>query len=114
MFGSQTLSIRTQQYLKTEQWQQCSGNALLVKGKVFHVHASKSYDRVEVYVDSFLTLGQDEGEWSALRLACFKPENLATGTYLVGGWVDSWADMDALEKTEIPYLYGHSFISIQP
>jgi hypothetical protein len=58
---------------------------------------------VEVYVDSFLTLGQDESEWSALRPGCFKPEDLATGTYLTGGWVDSWAGIDALEKKEIPY-----------
>jgi hypothetical protein len=36
---------------------------------------------VEVYVDSFLTLGQDEGEWSALGLGCFKREYLATGIY---------------------------------
>jgi len=72
------------------------------------VHASKSYDTVEVYVDSFLTLEQDEVEWSALRSACFKPVDVANGTYLIGGWVDSWTGIDTLEKTEIPYLYGNS------
>jgi len=86
MFGLQTLSIRTQQFLKTGQ---CGGNALLVKCKVLHVHASKSYDIVELYVDSFSTLEHDEGEWSALRPACFKPVDVANGTYLIGGWVDS-------------------------
>jgi hypothetical protein len=72
------------------------------------VHASKLYERVEVYVDSFLSLEQDKGEWSALRPGCFKPEDLATGTYLIAGWVDSWAGIDALGKTEISYPKGNS------
>ena len=77
-----------------------------------HVHA-----REEVYVDSFLTLGQDKGEWRAFRPGCFKPDDLAAGTYLIGGWADSWAGIDALEKGEIPYPYGNSgkkFLIVDP
>lgn len=60
---------------------------------------------MEVYVDSFITLGQGEGAWSTLCPGWINPEDVATGTFLIGGWVDSWAGIDALEKTEIPCAY---------
>jgi hypothetical protein len=43
----------------------------------------------------------DEGEWSASRPGLFTARERAPGTYWIGGWVGSRADLDAVEKRKI-------------
>jgi hypothetical protein len=42
---------------------------------------------VDVYLQAFLTLALDGGEWSASRPGRFTPRERAPGTHWIGGWV---------------------------
>jgi hypothetical protein len=48
---------------------------------------------------SFLTSALDGGEWSASRPCCFTPGEKAPGTDWIGGWVDTRAGLNAVEKS---------------
>jgi hypothetical protein len=55
---------------------------------------------------TFLTWALDEDEWSASRPCRFTPGERAPGTRLIGGWVGSWAGLDAVEKKNLPLRPG--------
>jgi hypothetical protein len=50
----------------------------------------------------FLTLKLDGDEWSASRPGRFTPGERAPGSDWIGGWVDSRADLEAVEKRFFP------------
>jgi hypothetical protein len=51
-----------------------------------------------VIASPFLTLVLYGGEWSATRPCFITPEETALGTHSIGGWVDSRAGLDSMEK----------------
>jgi hypothetical protein len=58
----------------------------------------KAYGGSEYIGPRFLDLGTSWGEWSASRPGRFTPEERASGTHLIGGWVDPRIDLDDMEK----------------
>jgi hypothetical protein len=55
----------------------------------------------------FLDSALVEGECSASRPGHFNLEKMAPGTHYIGGWVDSTAGMDDMDKLKILALPGH-------
>jgi hypothetical protein len=64
----------------------------------------KTYGRV--YIHIFMTSALVGGEWSASRPCRFTPEERAPGTHWIGGWVDSRAGLDDMEKRQFLILPG--------
>jgi hypothetical protein len=58
----------------------------------------KTYRGVDVQIRIFLTSALVGGEWSASRFSRFTPGERALGTHCIGGWVDSRASLDDVEK----------------
>jgi hypothetical protein len=58
----------------------------------------KAYGGVDVVTHVFLTLALVGGEWSASRLCRFTPRERAHGTHWIGGWVDTTAGLNDMEK----------------
>jgi hypothetical protein len=58
----------------------------------------KAYGGVGVQTHVFLTSALVGGEWPASRLGRFTPGERTPGTHLIGGWVDSRAGLDDMEK----------------
>jgi hypothetical protein len=56
---------------------------------------------MDVYIHIFLTSALAGGEWSALRPGHFTPEERATGTPWLGGWVDPRACLDDAGKRKV-------------
>jgi hypothetical protein len=56
-------------------------------------YTMKAYEEVDVYIHIFLTSALAGGEWSASRPGRFTP-----GAHCIGGWVDSRAGLDNVEK----------------
>jgi hypothetical protein len=61
--------------------------------KVLPMHAMKECVRLEVHLQAFLISTLHRGEWSAVRIGYFAPEE--------GGWVGPRIGLGALEKREI-------------
>jgi hypothetical protein len=61
----------------------------------------KTYGRVQVYINVFLTSALVGGEWSASRPGRFTP-----GTHWIGGWVGRTAGLDDVEKRKFLTLPG--------
>jgi hypothetical protein len=55
---------------------------------------------------TFLTLALAGGEWSASHPGRFTPEERASGTQWIGGWVDPRAGLDDVEKRKFLTLLG--------
>jgi hypothetical protein len=53
---------------------------------------------VDVEIHIFLTSALAAGEWSASRPCRFTPMERASGTHLVGGWMDPRASLHDMEK----------------
>jgi hypothetical protein len=68
----------------------------------------KAYWGVEVYLEAFLTLALDGGEWSASHPGRFTPRERAPGTHGIGGWVVPRAGLDAEVRRKIPSPYRDS------
>jgi hypothetical protein len=67
----------------------------------------KAYGGVDVYIQILLTSAlAGGGEGSASRLCRFTPEERASGTHWIGGWVDTRAGLDDLEKINFLILPG--------
>jgi hypothetical protein len=66
----------------------------------------KACEGVDVYRHILLTSKLFGGEWSASRPGRSTPGERAPGTLLIGGWVDSRAGLDDVEKTEFLTLLG--------
>jgi hypothetical protein len=58
----------------------------------------KTNGGVDVYIHVFLTLAEIGGEWLASRSCHFIPEERATGTHCIEGWVDHTASLDDMKK----------------
>jgi hypothetical protein len=54
----------------------------------------------------YLTSALAGGQWSALRPDHFKPGERAAGTHWIGGWLDSRAGLDDVEKGKFLTLPG--------
>jgi hypothetical protein len=52
------------------------------------------------YRSTILDVGSRRSESSASSLDCFTHREIAPGTYWIGSWVGSRADLDAVEKRE--------------
>jgi hypothetical protein len=57
----------------------------------------KAYGGVDVEIHIFFTLAVVGGEWRASRLDRFTPEEEASCTIWIGGWVDPRADLDCVK-----------------
>jgi hypothetical protein len=66
----------------------------------------KGYGGVNVYIHIFFTSALVGGEWSASRPGRFTPEERASGTHWIGGWVDPRAGLDDVEKRKFLTLPG--------
>jgi hypothetical protein len=66
----------------------------------------KAYGGVDVGIHIFLTSALAGGEWSAWRPGRFTPGEITFGTYWIGGWVDSKAGLDDMEKRKFLTLPG--------
>jgi hypothetical protein len=66
----------------------------------------KAYGEKDVYIYIFLTSALVGGEWSASRPGRFTPRERAPRTHWTGGWVDSRAGLDDLEKRKFLTLPG--------
>jgi hypothetical protein len=64
-------------------------------------YAMKAYGGVDVYIHIFLTSAIIGREWSASRFDRFIPV-----THRLGGWVDSRAGLDDVEKRKFLTLLG--------
>jgi hypothetical protein len=53
---------------------------------------------MDVSIKFFLTLALAGDEWSALGIGHFTPGERAPGTHWIGGWVNSRASLDDVEK----------------
>jgi hypothetical protein len=58
----------------------------------------KAYGGVDVKIHVCLNLTIVGGEWSASCSCHFTTEERAPGTYWIGGWVESRASQDDMEK----------------
>jgi hypothetical protein len=58
----------------------------------------KANERVDVLIHILLTSTLAGGEWSASRPCRFTPEERASGTHWIGGWVSLRAGVDDVEK----------------
>jgi hypothetical protein len=58
----------------------------------------KAYGVVDVYINIFLTSALLGGERSASRPGRFTPDERAPGSHWIGGWVDTRAGLDDMEK----------------
>jgi hypothetical protein len=70
----------------------------------------KAYGGVDVWIHVFLTSAL-VGDWSAARPGRFTPRERARGTHWIGGWVDSRAGLDDVEKRKFLTLLG---LDLQP
>jgi hypothetical protein len=68
----------------------------------------KAYVGVEVYeyIHVFLISALVGGEWSGSLPYRFTPGGSASGTHLIGGWVDLSAGPDDVEKRKLLTLPG--------
>jgi hypothetical protein len=74
----------------------------------------KTRERVDVYINVFLTSALVGGEWSASRPDRFTPGKEPPGTHWTGGWVVPRASLDDMEKRKFllalpgvePHLLG--------
>jgi hypothetical protein len=57
-------------------------------------------------------LALDKGEWSASRPGRFIPRERAPGTHWIGGWVDTRAGLENLEKRKFLTLPGLEFLPL--
>jgi hypothetical protein len=58
----------------------------------------KTYEGVDIQIQTFLTSALAGSEWSASRPGRFTPGEKAAGTHWIGGWVDPRAGLDDVEK----------------
>jgi hypothetical protein len=65
-----------------------------------------AYGGVDVYIHIFLTSALAGGEWSASLPSRFTPGERAPGTHCIGGWVNSRASLDNMEKRKFLTLPG--------
>jgi hypothetical protein len=68
----------------------------------------KVYGGVDVQIQISLTSALVGGEWSASRLCRFTP-----GTHWIGGWVDSRAGLDDVEKRRFLTLPGLKLFALE-
>jgi hypothetical protein len=61
-------------------------------------YAMKTYGRVGVEIQVFLTFALAGREWSASRPGRFIPDERAPGTHWIEGWVGPTASLDDMEK----------------
>jgi hypothetical protein len=66
----------------------------------------KAYGGVEVQIHIFLTLALASDEWSASRPGHFSPGERASGTYWIGGWVNTRVGLDDVEKRKFLTIPG--------
>jgi hypothetical protein len=66
----------------------------------------KTYGRVDVQFHIFLTSVLFGGEWSTSLPGRFTPEERATGTHWIGGWVGRRAGLDDVEKRKFLTIPG--------
>jgi hypothetical protein len=66
----------------------------------------QKYGRVSVQIHIFMTLALAGGEWSASRPSRYNPRERAPGTHWIGGWVDSRAGLDNVDKRKFLTLLG--------
>jgi hypothetical protein len=66
----------------------------------------KAYGGVDIEIHIFLTSALDGGEWSASRPCRFTSRKGAFDTQWIGGWVDSRASLDDVEKNKFLTLLG--------
>jgi hypothetical protein len=66
----------------------------------------KAYGEVDVYIHIFFTSPLAVGEWSASRPCRFTTGERTPGTQWIGGWVDSTAGLDDVEKRTLLTLPG--------
>jgi hypothetical protein len=58
---------------------------------------------VEAYLHViFLMSVLNGGQWPALRISCFPPEEGARESHCIGGWVDRIATLNAAKKRKSP------------
>jgi hypothetical protein len=69
----------------------------------------KAYRGIEVKIHIFLTSAVTAGDWSASRPCRFTPGERAPGTHWIGGWVDTRAGLDDVEKRKFLILPGLEF-----
>jgi hypothetical protein len=73
----------------------------------------KACGGVDVKIHIFLTSALAGGEWSASRPGRFTPRERAHSTHWIGGWVDSRAGLDDVEKRKVLlYRYSNSDPSV--
>jgi hypothetical protein len=74
----------------------------------------KAYGEVQVWFPEFLTSALDGGEQTASRFGHYIAGYRTPCTHWIGGWADSRATLDALEKKEAgnrtPINFGCSSI----
>jgi hypothetical protein len=69
----------------------------------------KMYGGVDVQIHVFLTSALARGEWLASRPSCFIPEEKASGTHWIGGWVGPRAALDEMGSDNFwPYRDSNS------
>jgi hypothetical protein len=61
----------------------------------------KTYGGVSVYIHVFLTSAPVAGEWSTSHHGPFTPEEVASGTHWIGGWVGPKTGLDDMERRKI-------------
>jgi hypothetical protein len=66
----------------------------------------KAYVGVDVYIHIFLASALAGDEWSVSRHGRFTPEERASGTHWIGGWMDPRAGLDDMKKRKIFTLPG--------
>jgi hypothetical protein len=66
----------------------------------------KAYGGMDVQIHIFLTSALTGGEWSDSCPSRFTPRERAPGTHWIGGWVDSRAGLDDVEKRKFLTLPG--------
>jgi hypothetical protein len=64
------------------------------------------YDGVDVQIHIFLTSILVEDDWTASRPCRFTPGERASGTPWIGGWADSRAGLDDVDKRKFLTLSG--------
>jgi hypothetical protein len=66
----------------------------------------KAYEEVDEQIHNFLISALAGGEWSVSPPDRFTPRELDPGTHWIGGWVDSRAGLDKVEKSKFLNLLG--------